>query len=130
MAFGFDRTIFGEIFLMAASLSGVGEISVDDCIGRPNVLYCEPVGVVVIGLSVMLLFRVGTRLFNDKFDVVDFVMDVFDVLETALVAGFDATVTGVTVTDDVLIILRGNVGDDVDDFIGVNSDEVGLDITG
>lgn len=119
VAFGFDRSTFGEFILFVVSLSDVG---------RPKVLYCGPVDDGGIGLSVMLLLRfvfvdgvgmLNGRLFSDKL-VADFVIVAF-VANPALVASFDGTFTGVTVTDEFMI-LRGNVGDDAAEVDDVECD--------
>lgn len=120
-----ERTAFGVLFLLTTSFSGVGELTLGFGIGRPNVLYCAPVVNGGIGLSVMLLVKfvfdgvvdmLNGRLFTDTLLAV-FVIVAFDV-KPALVAGFDDTVTGVTVTDE-FTILRGNVGEDVAGVLGV-----------
>lgn len=124
VAFGFDRTTFGELFLPAASLSDVGEPTLDFGIGRPNVLYCGPVGDGGIGLSVMLLLRLvfvavdmlKGRLVTDTLEAGLFIVEF--AAGPVLEAGLAGTVTGVTVTDE-FIILRGNVGDDAADVEGV-----------
>lgn len=116
VGFVFDRTTFDELFLPAPSFSGVG---------RLNVLYCGPDADEGIGLSVILLLRfvfevvdtLNGRLFSDKpvagFEIGEFVDG------PAPVAGLDGTVTGVTVTDE-FIILRGKVGDAVTEVDGVD----------
>lgn len=121
VAFGFDRRTFGELFRPATSLSAVGEFTLGFGIGRPNVLYCVPLGDGGIGLSVMLLLRFvfdgmpnGGRLFSDKLVAV-FVAVAFTA-EPVLDADFADTVTGVTVTEE---FMRGNVGDAVADVCGV-----------
>lgn len=121
VAFGFDRTIFGE-FLPATSLSGVGEFTLGFVIVRPNVLYWGPVGDGGIGLSVMLLLRFvfdAVDMLNGRL-VSDNPVDDFEMGECAagLVSGFADTVTGVTVTDEFMI-LRGKVGDGVADVLAI-----------
>lgn len=128
VAFGFDRTTFGELFLPAASLSGVGELTLGFAIGRPNVLYCGPVDDGGIGLSVMLLLRLvfavvdmlKGRLVTDTLVAGLFIVEF--AAGPVLVADFDGTVTGVTVTDEFMI-LRGNVGDDAADVVDVECNE-------
>lgn len=122
VAFGFDRTTVGELFLPATSLCGVGELTLGFVIDRPNVLYWGPVGDGGIGLSVMLLLRfvfdavgmLNGRLVSDNPED-DFVLGE---CVAGLVSGLAGTVTCVTVTDE-FIILRGNVGDDVVDVFDI-----------
>lgn len=132
VALDFDRTSFGELFLLATSLSAVGEFTLGFGNGRPNVLYCVPLGDGGIGLSVMLLLRfvfdgvdINGRLFSGKL-VAEFVFTEF-AAEPALVDAFADTVTGVTVTDE---FNRGNVGDDVADVLAVERDAFDFDVIG